>query len=830
MIMNNMPNNKPQNILDKFTYHFKKVLINAQNLAFAKKRKFIEPADLLASLVNIKGSLGSDILIKQKIDPSFVFKTKLTNNYQTLAIDPASLPQPSESSQQLIEKAVVTAYKYQHKYIGTEHLLWSMTNSDNREILDILKNAKININNLKQHLGMILKSTSKFSDLSVEEDIKELDNLLDDGIGESTTSVLENFTIDLTNQDIQEDIDPVIGREAEIDRLIEILSRRTKNNPVLLGDAGVGKTAIVEGLAKRITENKVPDVLLNKTILNLDISSLIAGTMYRGEFENRLKQVINEIKNNTNIILFIDELHTIMGAGATAGSLDAANILKPALARGYLRCIGATTFEEFKKHIESDKALERRFQPITINESSESETLEILQGLRSNYEKFHNVDITDDALQAAVALSNRFLLDKKQPDKAIDLIDEASARFRVKHTKKSMAKKIKKLRDKIDNCLVNKRSAILEENFADALKYKEEESKYLTELDKIEAKVNKQQQTNLGKINQEHIQEIVANMTGIPITSITASEGKRLAQLEKKIAQNIYGQDKALLTITNTIRKAKTGLQDHNRPLASFMVLGPSGVGKTATAKEIANHVFGGSHNMLRIDMSEFAESFNTSKLIGAPAGYIGYKEGNKLTDYIKNKPHSLILFDEIEKAHRDVYNLLLPILEEGELTDATGRTVDFRNCIIAMTSNVGLPEFNQQATMGFEVLENKNSFDALSQKITESLPNHFPPEFINRLDNTVVFEPISQSAARQIIKKEIYQLLEKLHKQEVQVNLEANIINNLLKNNTALKQGARSLKKLVDEQVANPLANHLLNEQTKEINLAWSKNKVIIK
>lgn len=828
--MNKMINDKPQNILDKFTYHFKKVLINAQNSAFAKKQSNIEPEDLLASLVNTKGSLGSDILIKQKIDPGFAFKVKLADNYQTMAIDPEILPQPSESAQLLIEKAVVTAYKYQHKYIGTEHLLWSMADSDNQEILKILENTKININNLKQHLSMILKSTSKFSDLELEEEIKELDNLLEDNSSEPHTGTLENFTINLTSHDIQQDIDPVIGRAAEIDRLIEILSRRTKNNPVLLGDAGVGKTAIIEGLAKRITQNKVPDVLLNKTILNLDISSLIAGTMYRGEFENRLKQVINEIKNNSNIILFIDELHTIMGAGATAGSLDAANILKPALARGNLRCIGATTFEEYKKHIESDKALERRFQAITINESSEAETLEILQGLRSNYEKFHNVDITDNALQAAVNLSNRFLLDKKQPDKAIDLIDEAAARFRVKHTKKSVAKKIKKIQDKINDCLANKRKAILAENFVDALEYKQEEEKYLAELGKLEAKANEQQHINLGKIDQEHIQEIIANMTGIPITAITASEGKRLANLEKKIAQNIYGQDKALLAITNTIRKAKTGLQDHNRPLASFMFLGPSGVGKTATAKEMANHIFGGVHNMLRIDMSEFAESFNISKLIGAPAGYVGYKEGNKLTDYIKNKPHSLILFDEIEKAHRDVYNLLLPILEEGELTDATGRTVDFRNCIIAMTSNVGLPEFNQQATMGFEITEKKNDFSALSQKITESLPSHFPPEFINRLDNIVIFEPISQTAARQIIKKELNQLFDKLRAQQIEVNLETNIINNLLKNQTALKQGARSLKKLVDEQVANHLATHLLDKPGKKINLAWHKDKIIIK
>ena len=370
------------NILNKFTYHFKKVLINAQNLAYFKKREFIEPQDLLISLVKTKGSLGSDILVKQKIDPAFANSITIMSSHQNASVDAEIMPQPSDESQKIIEKAVITAYKHQHKYIGTEHLLWGLSHSENENITKTLQKAKINTHSLRQHLNLIMKSTSKFSDLAAEDEIKEVDHIFDDHNQESNT--LENFTVNLTNKEIQKDIDPVIGRAREIDRLIEILSRRTKNNPVLLGDPGVGKTAIIEGLAKRITENKVPDVLLNKTILNLDISSLIAGTMYRGEFENRLKQVINDIKSNPNTILFIDELHTIMGAGATSGSLDAANILKPALARGHLRCIGATTFEEYKKHIESDRALERRFQSIIIDESTEDETYEILQGIKKN--------------------------------------------------------------------------------------------------------------------------------------------------------------------------------------------------------------------------------------------------------------------------------------------------------------------------------------------------------------------------------------------------------------------------------------------------------------
>jgi len=826
-----MFNDKPQDILNKFTYNFKRVLINAQNLAYAKKHEFIEPEDLFFSLMQTRGSLGSDILIKQNVDPGFVNAVKISTNFRPFSVSPDDMPQPSEPAQKIIEKAVVTAYKHQHKYIGTEHLLWGLAHSEDQKIKQAFGKAKLNITNLQQHLGLILKSTSKFSDLAKEEEIKDLDEFLEDNISPEKGS-LENYTVNLTSEEIQKDIDPVIGRVKEIDRLIEILSRRTKNNPVLLGDAGVGKTAIVEGLAKRITENKVPAVLLNKTILNLDISSLLAGTMYRGEFENRLKQIISEIKNNKNIILFIDELHTIMGAGATSGSLDAANILKPALSRGQLRCIGATTFEEYKKHIESDKALERRFQPIIINESSEAETIQILQGLRENYEKFHQVKITDEAINSAVSLSKRFLPDKHLPDKAIDLIDEAAARFRVRHTKESLLKQIKNLEEKINLTQTQKKQAILEESYLDALEYKKQEEKYLEDLLRLKALDDKNRQNNLGTIDTQHIKEIISDITGVPIISITSNENKRLVNLDKKIAQNIFGQDKALATITNTIRKAKTGLHDKNKPLASFMFLGPSGVGKTETAKQLAEHVFGGQKNLIRIDMSEFSEKFNISKLIGAPAGYIGYKEGNKFTDLVKNKPYSLILFDEIEKAHPDVYSLLLPILEEGELTDATGRTVNFRNCIIIMTSNIGLSEFNQKARLGFSLEENEsnNDFDKTSQEVLSSLKKYLPPEFTNRLDNIIIFEALNNTAAKKIIQQELKNLSLKLNEQEIAFEFNPKIVNLLLKDKTAANEGARSLKRLVDMHITNQIATNLLTNKKNKIILDALKDKIAIK
>lgn len=828
-----MPSENSQNILDKFTYHFKRVLIQAQNLALAKKHQSIEPADLFISLAQTKGSLASDILTKQKINFSLFDNVHIADSYQALGLSAEQMPQPSAAAQVAIEKAVVTAYKYQHRYIGTEHLLWGLMESPDDRLLKLLTDSQLDIKNLKQHLNFILKSTSKFNELTMgaEEDLREISNI----VGEPSleVSVLENFTVNLTSREIQKKIDPVIGRRRELDRLIEILSRRTKNNPVLLGDAGVGKTAIIEGLAKRITENKVPDVLLNKTILNLDISGLLAGTMYRGEFENRLKQVIGEVKNNPNIILFIDELHTIIGAGATAGSLDAANILKPALARGELRCIGATTFEEYKKHIESDRALERRFQPIIINESSADETYEILQGVKANYEAFHRVFINDQALKTAVALSQRFLPDRKLPDKAIDLIDEAAARFKVKHTKKNLAKKIKELQDQLEDLRALKKRAILAENYLQALNYKNKENEYLGQLDRLEAKAALTRDQNLGSIDQIHIREIISEMTGIPLTDMSADEGQRLFKLENKLNQHIFGQERALAIIANTIRKAKVGLHDQRKPTASFMFLGPSGVGKTETAKQIASQVFGGSQNMLRLDMSEFAEKFNASKLIGAPAGYVGYKEGNKLTDFVKNKPYSLLLFDEIEKAHPDVFNLLLPILEEGEITDATGRTVNFRNCVIIMTSNIGLTDFNTQAQLGFTLSDNatqkKNiEWQELSQRILGTLTHYFPPEFTNRLDNIIVFDALDKNAARKIVRQELDRLAERLNERNIQLKIDNKVLNYLLRQQQNVADGARGLKRLVDEHIANPLAAALLEKKSAQTNIKLEKEKII--
>ncbi|MBP9802090.1 ATP-dependent Clp protease ATP-binding subunit [Patescibacteria group bacterium] len=822
--------NELEDTLNKFTYHFKQVLIHAQDLALRKNQAEIEPLDILLSLLNTRGALGAEILTKKNINTILTAEEEISK-VQINIQDLEDLPQPSEESQKIIEKAIIIAFKHQHKYIGTEHLLWGLSESENKHILQIWHKASTSKEKIQQHLHFVLKGTSKFGDLAKNDNQHEheLEDILDN---ESANNPLDSFALDLTNQEVQSGIDPVIGRQKEIDRLIQILSRRTKNNPVLLGDAGVGKTAIIEGLAKKITLGLVPDVLLNKKILSLDLSSVIAGTMYRGEFEARLKQIIDEAKKDKNIIIFIDELHNIMGAGSSGGSLDAANILKPALARGQIRCIGATTFEEYKKYIESDKALERRFQAIHINEPSETETLAILTGLKENYEKFHHVKIHDSALQAAIDLSQKFLADKKLPDKAIDLIDEAAAKFKVQMSKNNFAQKIKELEQEIKVNQQKKRASILAENYLEAMEHKNKEAEIRKNLAKNQALYEQSQSKYQGEIDIDDIKEVVAKITGIPLATVNLSEKNKLIRLESHLKQNIFGQEKALQTIASTIRKAKVGLNDANKPLASFMFLGPSGVGKTETAKLLAETIFGNRQNILRIDMSEFAESFNISKLIGAPAGYIGYKESNKLSDVVKNKPHTLILFDEIEKAHSDVFNLLLPILEEGELTDASGRVVNFRNCVIVMTSNIGLEEFNQQMEMGFEIEDAnlQNDFEKISQKISSSLTDYFPPEFLNRLDNIVVFEPINKTAAAKIIKQNIKQLQQKLENQNIIFSLDPKIIKYLLEQHSALQAGARGLKKLIDTELTNQIALSILQKNKTKLKATLNKNKIIIK
>ena len=830
------------NIFNKFTRHYKRVLTLAQDVAASLHHQQVEPLHLLYCLANEKGSIGAEILHKHQLAPDKVRKVlEILNNSQSrLQTTTSAQPILSPESQKIIERSVKIAFEYRHQYIGTEHLLLSLINGKNDLLLNFLERNEVSLPGLQNHLKTILKSTSKFSDLALNGPLApdpELEKVLTDMPGALKDSALGLFAVDLTDPKLQANIDPVIGRDEEIDRVIQILSRRTKNNPILLGNPGTGKTAIVEGLAKRISENKVPDVLINKRILNLDLGATIAGTIYRGEFENRLKQVIEEVKADPDIILFIDELHTVVGAGASSGSLDAANLFKPELARGNLRMIGATTLEEYKKHIESDAAFERRFQPVMVQESTPAETIKIIEGVKKNYEKYHQVKISPEAIKAAVELSVRYLPDRYLPDKAIDLIDEAAAKIKVETTKNGLAKAMKQLEIELDKLQNQKEQFILSEKFDEALKYKAQEDDILKKLDDLKRQELIEQKKILGTITRRDVALVLARMTKIPVTEMIVEEKQKLLRLESLLKQFIIGQDEAITELAESIRRSRAGISDPKKPIASFIFLGPSGVGKTETAKVLAREIFEDENALVRIDMSEFSESFNISKLIGAPAGYVGYKEQGKLTDAIRRRPYSVVLFDEIEKAHPDVFDLLLPVLDDGLLTDATGKQINFKNTIIIMTSNIGLKEFNQQASWGFEIADKNQQkkldeqFARLMSKITQGLQDTFRPEFLNRLDKVIVFKPLNQKAALEIAKLQIQQLVERLKAQGFELKLKNEVYKLIAEKGYDPDQGARGIRKAVQELLESPLAQNLLADKFKDkktVNAKQEKDKIV--
>ncbi|MFH1171007.1 MAG: ATP-dependent Clp protease ATP-binding subunit [bacterium] len=809
--------------LDKFTTHLKNVIKEAAQLAAELRHPELRPEHLLFALAKQKGSISTEILIKAGVTAESLKAVVVQKNAVSLlegAHRDASNPILSENAKKAIEKAILIANHYEHKYVGTEHLLSSILKLDDHAVDDVLRAHRLTRSDLQQHLIVVLKNTSKFPDLT---NLFEQTNAMDEDLPlpmqqrpkDQRGSALDFFCSDLTDARLQESIDPVIGRQEEIDRLIHILSRRTKNNPVLIGEPGVGKTAIVEGLAKRILLGDVPAVLVTKKIFNLDLSLVVAGTVYRGEFESRLKQIIEEVKANPNAILFIDELHTLIGAGGASGALDAANILKPALAKGYLRCIGATTIDEFHKHIESDPALERRFQPIMIDEPTAEETIEILNGIKENYERYHHVGISDGAIRAATELSVRYLQDKLLPDKAIDLIDEAAAKVKITKDTDALTREIEKHEATIANLREKKQQAVQEERFDDALRLKGEEGAVMEEIGALRERQTRGAKRLIGRITEKDIAQVVGRITGVPLGAILEEEQQKLLRLEQELKRSIVGQDEALATIASCIRRSRTGLSAPNRPLGSFIFLGPSGVGKTETAKVLAKVVFGDEHALIRFDMSEFSESFQASKLIGAPAGYVGYKEGGKLTESVKRRPYSVVLFDEIEKAHPDIFNLLLQILDEGHLTDAVGKTINFKNTIIILTSNIGLRELNRHAAIGFddadESTTREREFARLEEKVVEALRQQFRPEFLNRIDKILVFKPLTARQASAIVTLQLKELAERLSARGVAVTFSAGLKKHLTQKGVTPEQGARGLRHLLQEEVENPLAEHLL-------------------
>jgi ATP-dependent Clp protease ATP-binding subunit ClpC len=635
---------------------------------------------------------------------------------------------------------------------------------------------------------------------------------------ERKTPALDFFAVNLTDEIIQKKIDPVIGREEEIARLIQILSRRTKNNPILLGEPGVGKTAIVEGLAKKILQGQVPDILINKKIFSLDLSLLIAGTIFRGDFENRMRQVIEEIKSNSQAILFIDEIHNIIGAGSTPGSLDAANILKPALSRGEIRCIGTTTPAEYKKYIEPDPALERRFQPIYVNEPTPEETIELLSDLANIYQRYHGVIITPQAIQAAVELSERYIQDKFLPDKAIDLIDEAASKIKVKRRRSKIYFQIKAKEKELEKIKKIKLETVEKEDYQEALDYKEREMDILEELAVLEERQIQEEKVVLGEIGRAEIAEVLSEMTKIPLKDLVQEEKERLLNLEKILEKRIIGQDEAIKEVARCIRRAQVGLNNPFRPKGSFIFLGPSGVGKTELAKVMAEEIFGQREALIRIDMSEFSEPINISKLIGSPPGYVGYRESGKLTDPVKNHPYSLVLFDEIEKAHSEVLNLLLQILEDGSLTDATGRKIDFKNTIIVMTSNIGTSILNKQASIGFETRRLKEDLEAqykeTKEKVLRDLKNRFRLEFLNRVDKIIVFKPLNLKTLEKIVDLQMKDLEDRCREKGIKLKLLPGARKFIAKASFAPEVGARAIRQTIQDLVETPLAEALLKHQ----------------
>ncbi|MFZ5596316.1 MAG: ATP-dependent Clp protease ATP-binding subunit [Bacillota bacterium] len=703
----------------------------------------------------------------------------------------------------VLELSVEEARQMGHNYVGTEHLLLGLIREGEGLAAQVLKSLGADLDRVRRVVVQMLGDSGFFMDPGGMHTAPSRQ-------ATSRTGTLDQFSRDLSDMARQDKLDPVVGREKEIERVIQILSRRTKNNPVLIGEPGVGKTAIVEGLAQRIVAGNVPEVLVNKRVVVLDMASMVAGTKYRGEFEERLKKVIEEIVASSDIIVFIDELHTIIGAGAAEGAIDAANILKPALARGELQCIGATTLDEYRKYIEKDSALERRFQPITVEEPSVEETIEILKGLRDKYEAHHRVRITDRALEAAAGLSDRYITDRFMPDKAIDLIDEASSRVRLQaYTAPADVKEIEK---KLEIVRKEKEAAVNNQEFEKAAQLRDSEQSLRQELENTRENWKQQQGGMELTVDEEDIANIVSTWTGIPVKKLAEEETERLIRMEEILHQRVVGQDEAVKAISRAVRRARAGLKDPKRPIGSFIFLGPTGVGKTELARSLAEALFGDEDAMVRLDMSEYMEKFAVSRLMGAPPGYVGYEEGGQLTEAVRRKPYSVVLLDEIEKAHPDVFNVLLQVLEDGRLTDSKGRVVDFRNTVIIMTSNVGVSAIRSEATLGFKTGDQREAgYEKMKNRVTEELKRTFRPEFLNRIDEIMVFHALSREHIKEIVGLMLKEVAERIRDNQIDLEVTDAVKEYLAGEGYDENYGARPLRRAIQRQVEDRISEELL-------------------
>nr|WP_303672821.1 ATP-dependent Clp protease ATP-binding subunit [Vampirovibrio chlorellavorus] len=690
-----------------------------------------------------------------------------------------------------------------HNYIGTEHLLLGLIREGEGVAARVLENLGVDLTKVRSNVIRMLGETRGAATTATP--------------GRSKTPTLDEFSTNLTQSAQEQRLDPVVGREKEIERVVQILGRRSKNNPVLIGEPGVGKTAIAEGLAQRIVNGDVPEILNDKKIVQLDIGLLVAGTKYRGEFEERLKKVMDEIRQSGNIILVIDELHTLIGAGAAEGAIDAANILKPALSRGELQCIGATTISEYRKHIEKDAALERRFQPVMVEEPSVEETIEIMRGLREKYEAHHKLVITDEALEAAAKLSSRYIADRFLPDKAIDLIDEASSRVRLSSS--ALPPEGKALEKDLKGIIREKEQAIRNQEFETASDLRDKEAELREKIREMAEDWKKQQEDKKILVTAEHIAHIVSSWTGVPVSKLTESESEKLLKMEDTLHERVIGQHDAVTAISKAIRRARVGLKNPNRPIGSFIFSGPTGVGKTELAKALADYFFGSQDNIIRVDMSEYMERHTVSKLIGSPPGYVGYSEGGQLTELVRRKPYAVILFDEIEKAHPDVFNLLLQILDDGRLTDSKGRNVDFKNTIIIMTSNVGARGIENPSPFGFSVSDDdeKARYEKMKETVMDEMKKMFRPEFLNRLDDTIIFHQLTKEEIRNIVDIMLQDLIKRLATQSMTLSVPDEVKDELAKEGYSPSYGARPLRRVIQKKLEDELSEQILLGRFKE-------------
>ena len=792
--------------MERFTQRARRVLSIAHQEAERSQNNNIGTEHLLLGLMEEEGGVAGRVLRELGMTSERVREVVKRVTNPSTSFDPNHVELAPET-QQVLEHAVEEARRLQHHYIGTEHILLGLVRVDGTAT-EVLRRLGVTSEQIRRQTRRVLNESASSSPTPAGTPQSK-------GAAGQKTPLVDQLASDLTSKAEEKKLDPVIGRQMEIERVIQILARRTKNNPALIGEPGVGKTAIVEGLAQRIVDGDVPAPLMNKRLMQLDVGSLVAGTMYRGQFEERLKRVIDELKQS-EAILFIDEVHMLVGAGAAGSSVDAANILKPALSRGELQVIGATTMDEYRKHIESDAALERRFQPIQVEEPSEEETIDILKGIRSAYEEHHHLVISDEALEAAAELSSRYVTERFLPDKAIDLIDESSSRVRM--YKSPAAKEAKDLFGQLRLARQNRTLAQEEGNSEDVQEWEEREVELGEQIERLRTGWDR---ANSPVVSAEDIAEVVSMWTGVPLMQLAEEESERLLKMEDELRASIVGQEDAIVAISRAVRRARAGLKDPRRPIGSFMFLGPTGVGKTELTKSLAKFMFGSDDAAVQLDMSEFMERHTASRLVGAPPGYIGYEEAGQLTEALRRRPYSIVVFDEVEKAHNEVHNMLLQIMEEGHLSDAKGRKVDFRNAIVVMTSNIGADVIRKGSALGFalkrdEATEEKQSYDDMRKKLNDSLKRAFRPEFINRLDATVIFRALNKEDIQKIVSLELDKVSLRLKDHDLVLTANEEALSTLAELGYDAEFGARPLKRVIQQKVEDPLSDKLLSGEFK--------------